>query len=139
MSWPVPEILHSPALVINALTELEKWIRTIENGLPSLREWVIRGGNITASYCHVCRTVCRRVERHAVKIGAGGVGLAYLNLLLDYFFVLAQCHMIAFSKHSKQVSLLSVSFYAPYIQTRYYLRYPDWAYLIGGGGNSLRT
>lgn len=79
-----------PHLSEDALTQLEKGIMAIENGLPPLREWVIPGGNVTASYCHVCRTVCRRAERHAVKIGADGVELAYLNRLSDYFFVLAR-------------------------------------------------
>ena len=75
-----------PRLSEKALTELEMEIRAIENELPPLREWVIPGGNLAASNCHVCRTVCRRAERQAVKIGADGVELQYLNRLSDYFF-----------------------------------------------------
>lgn len=85
-----PDEPSFPRLTERALTELETEIETIENELPSFREWVIPGGNMAASNCHVCRTVCRRVERQAVKIGADGVELAYLNRLSDYFFVLAR-------------------------------------------------
>jgi len=79
-----------PRLAERALNELEAEIKTIEDELPQLREWVIPGGNMAASNCHVCRTICRRSERQAVKIGADGLELAYLNRLSDYFFVLAR-------------------------------------------------
>lgn len=79
-----------PRLAERALTELETEIKAIESELPPLREWVIPGGNMAASNCHVCRTVCRRAERQAVKIGADGIELAYLNRLSDYFFELAR-------------------------------------------------
>ena len=79
-----------PRLSERALTELETEIKAIERELPPLREWVIPGGNMPASHCHVCRTICRRAERQAVKIGADGVELAYLNRLSDYFFELAR-------------------------------------------------
>ena len=79
-----------PRLSERALTELETEIKAIENELPPLREWVIPGGNMPASHCHVCRSVCRRAERQAVRIGADGVDLAYLNRLSDYFFELAR-------------------------------------------------
>ena len=79
-----------PRLAEGALTELETEIKAIESELPPLREWVIQGGNTAASFCHVCRTVCRRAERQAVRIGADGVDLAYLNRLSDYFFELAR-------------------------------------------------
>ena len=79
-----------PRLAEESLTELEAVTTSIENELPPLREWVIPGGKIAASHSHVCRTVCRRAERQAVKIGANGVELQYLNRLSDYFFVLAR-------------------------------------------------
>ena len=79
-----------PRLAENSLAELEKETSSIENDLPPLRGWVIPGGNIVASNTHVCRTVCRRAERYAVRIGAQGIELQYLNRLSDYFFVLAR-------------------------------------------------
>ena len=69
---------------------LELAIDAIEKLLPPLRSWVIPGGDLAASYCHVCRTICRRAERRAVEIGATGTELQYLNRLSDYFFVLAR-------------------------------------------------
>lgn len=59
--------------------------------LSPLKEFIIPGGNLAASYCHVCRTVCRRAERLAVKIGAESTDLKYLNRLGDYFFGLGRC------------------------------------------------
>ena len=43
---------------------------------------------------HVCRTVCRRAERAALradaKYGADAGSLAYLNRLSDYFYLLGR-------------------------------------------------
>lgn len=69
---------------------LETQIQQIEVLLPPLRSFVIPGGRLVASICHVCRTVCRRSERAAVRMGARGIELQYLNRLSDYFFVLAR-------------------------------------------------
>lgn len=58
--------------------------------LPTLKEFIIPGGNLVASYCHVCRTICRRAERMAVKINADVADVRYLNRLGDYFFELGR-------------------------------------------------
>ena len=58
--------------------------------LPTFKEFIIPGGNLAASYCHICRTICRRAERMAVRIGASGTDLEYLNRLGDYFFELGR-------------------------------------------------
>ncbi len=52
----------------DAVAEIEQKIDAM--ALPPLREFIIPGGNLAASYCHVCRTICRRAERLAVKINA---------------------------------------------------------------------
>lgn len=69
---------------------LENQINELESKLSLPYKWVIPGGNIASSYCHVCRTVCRRAERKIVKIGVYSLELAYINRLSDYFFVLAE-------------------------------------------------
>lgn len=66
--------------------------------LPPLKEFIIPRGNLAASYCHVCRTVRRRAERLAVKIGAESADLKYLNRLGDYFFGLGRVCVILYGK-----------------------------------------
>lgn len=79
-----------PHLDSSAIVAVADKIAALENELPPFRSFITPGGNLAASYAHVCRTVCRRAERRAVKIGAKGVELQYLNRLSDYFFLLAR-------------------------------------------------
>lgn len=101
----------SPALAdLEEITEervgaLEMGIDRMEKDLPGLREFILPGGHISASWAHVARTVCRRAERHVVRLSdrsgecerAGqlrGV-LVFLNRLSDYLFVVARhCNQI---------------------------------------------
>lgn len=85
-----PEDGHFPGLDPDAVSLLDTRIKELEAELPAFRAFVIAGGNIASSYCHVCRTICRRAERRAVKIGVRGVELQYLNRLSDLFFLLAR-------------------------------------------------
>jgi cob(I)alamin adenosyltransferase len=58
------------------------------------------GGHITASWVHVARSVCRRAERHVLRVVEESVTndttdtsynlLMYLNRLSDYLFMLAR-------------------------------------------------
>ena len=74
----------------SAVLSVADKIGAFESELPPFRSFVLPGGNLAASYSHVCRTVCRRAERAAVRMGAKGVELRYLNRLSDYFFLLAR-------------------------------------------------
>lgn len=79
-----------PGLKEEALVLIENEAKELESELPPFKSFVLAGGDLAASYSHVCRTICRRAERMAVKIGAKGVELKYLNRLSDYFFLLAR-------------------------------------------------
>lgn len=72
----------------DAVAEIEQKIDAMP--LPPLRAFIIPGGNLAASCCHVCRTICRRAERLAVKINADVTDVRYLNRLGDYFFELGR-------------------------------------------------
>lgn len=72
----------------DAVAKIEQIISTM--ALPPLMQFVIPGGNLVASYCHVCRTICRRAERLAVRINADVADVRYLNRLGDYFFELSR-------------------------------------------------
>ena len=73
---------------------IEKFIDEMNEGLKSLNSLIIPGGNLLASKCHVCRTVCRRAERAVVRMSrqhdVNQVIMRYLNRLSDMFFVMSR-------------------------------------------------
>ena len=84
----------------NALTSpdcierLEDLIDSYNNELPVLKEFILPGGSMPASLCHLARTVCRRAERTLVKLARNesfnSETLRYINRLSDLFFVFAR-------------------------------------------------
>jgi cob(I)alamin adenosyltransferase len=62
-----------------------------------LKEFLIPGGGMAASACHIARTVCRRAERHAFALDRAEVLnpelLRYLNRLSDLLFVMCRVIM----------------------------------------------
>ena len=72
------------------ITELENWIDEMDSELPELKNFIIPGGDIVISNCHICRTVSRRAERRCVPAQQYPLIQIYLNRLSDYFFILAR-------------------------------------------------
>jgi cob(I)alamin adenosyltransferase len=82
------------------ITSIENAIDRLESKLPALKHFILPGGHIAAAWAHVARAVCRRAERHvlrvleeAIKGGADENSyylLMYLNRLSDYLFMLAR-------------------------------------------------
>lgn len=76
------------------ITFLENAIDEMEKSLTSMKSFILPGGHPTSSTLHICRTVCRRVERALVHISDqenfNPVYEKYLNRLSDYFFVAAR-------------------------------------------------
>jgi cob(I)alamin adenosyltransferase len=86
---------------------LEKAIDRMDEALPRLQAFILPGGGPASSAAHVARTVCRRVERHVIRLIQNEKNTVqkienqmtiiqqYLNRLSDYFFVLARyCNKI---------------------------------------------
>ena len=73
---------------------IEKFIDEMNAALKPLNSLIIPGGNMLASRCHVCRTVCRRAERAVVRMSreheVNEVIMRYLNRLSDMFFVMSR-------------------------------------------------
>ncbi|HXW08947.1 MAG TPA: cob(I)yrinic acid a,c-diamide adenosyltransferase [Vicinamibacterales bacterium] len=72
---------------------LERWIDTLESGLPELRRFILPGGSIAGASLHVARTICRRAERSMVALGPDACEpalLVYVNRLSDLLFVMAR-------------------------------------------------
>ena len=84
-----------PQLADEDVAFLEQQIDKMNARLPELKSFIIPGGNLKASYAHVCRTICRRAERQGWKLASQHevdlVDLKYLNRLSDFFFVLSRC------------------------------------------------
>lgn len=85
---------HIPALTEDNIHLLEKEIDSMNRELPGLNSFILPGGSIAVSTCHVARTVCRRAERSVVRLNqiqpVEGIIIRYLNRLSDYLFVLAR-------------------------------------------------
>ena len=80
----------SGATPMPGLEWLEEAVTELNGQLPPLTEFVIPGGTHGAALAHVCRTVCRRAERHCWSVtDAAEVG-RYLNRLSDLLFVMAR-------------------------------------------------
>lgn len=76
------------------IKEIESKIDELELRLPQLTNFVLPGGHISVSHCHIARAICRRAERICVLLNQNtavtlGV-ISYLNRLSDYLFVLAR-------------------------------------------------
>ena len=71
---------------------LETWIDQMQAALEPLKAFVLPSGTETASLAHVCRTVCRRLERRMVGLNRSEFAIIsqYINRLSDYFFTLAR-------------------------------------------------
>ena len=73
---------------------LEEEIDRMVGKLPELKSFILPGGTLSASQCHVARCVCRRSERIVVALSlkdkVDPLFVVYLNRLSDYLFVLSR-------------------------------------------------
>lgn len=76
------------------IARLEQRLDALNANLPALKEFILPGGGLAASHCHLARTIGRRAERATVSLaGAETVRpqlVKYLNRLSDLLFVLAR-------------------------------------------------
>lgn len=71
------------------IKEFEERIDHIDEHLPELQTFILPGGSQLASMMHVARSICRSVERQAVRAHAND-SISYFNRLSDYLFTLAR-------------------------------------------------
>lgn len=83
-----------PELSESDVTFLEEEIDKMETKLPPMKSFVLPGGHVAVSACHVARCVCRRAERRVVELASeeqvSPLIMSYLNRLSDYLFVLSR-------------------------------------------------
>ena len=89
----LPEDVHPKQARITSaeVTQLEREIDASNAELQPLRSFVLPGGSRLNTELHVCRTICRRAERLAVRLSRDepvpSEAVQYLNRLSDAFFV----------------------------------------------------
>jgi cob(I)alamin adenosyltransferase len=91
-----PDKITSPSISLNSdcVKNVESEIDRMETDLPALTSFVIPGGNVIVSHCHIARCVCRRAERSVLRLKeteyTPEIILKFLNRLSDYLFVLSR-------------------------------------------------
>ncbi len=86
--FKVPQVLDAD------VDTLEAAMDRMDAELPPMRHFILPGGHAAVSQAHICRTVCRRAERLAIRLAAEEpipeIAVRYLNRLSDLFFMLAR-------------------------------------------------
>jgi cob(I)alamin adenosyltransferase len=91
---PVKSKMTLPELFENDVTYLENQIDEMDTELPPMKFFVLPGGNVIVSQCHIARCICRRAERLVSHLSetetVEPLISAYMNRLSDYLFVLSR-------------------------------------------------
>jgi cob(I)alamin adenosyltransferase len=73
---------------------VEAEIYKMEAKLPPMNSFILPGGKIIVSDCHIARCVCRRAERSVLRLNeteyTPEIVRKFLNRLSDYLFVLGR-------------------------------------------------
>ncbi len=74
--------------------QLEQWMDDYSQQLPPLKQFILPNGSLLVSHCHFARSICRRAERHLVKLSTETTinpeSLKYLNRLSDLLFIMVR-------------------------------------------------
>lgn len=93
-SDPVKSKMKVPDVHESDIELLENGMDEMDAKLPALKNFILPGGTIAASHCHVARCVCRRAERLVVHLASETevpeIIVRYLNRLSDYLFMFAR-------------------------------------------------
>ncbi|MEI6682591.1 MAG: cob(I)yrinic acid a,c-diamide adenosyltransferase [Bacteroidota bacterium] len=91
---PEKQTRDLPSLREDIITLLENEIDAMNDALPPLTSFILPGGAVIVSECHIARTVCRRAERCLIRLSltspVDDIIIRFLNRLSDYLFVLAR-------------------------------------------------
>ena len=78
----------------DCISIVEEEIDKMEETLPDLKNFILPGGNVLISYCHIARCVCRRAERAISRLNeteeTPEIVIKFINRLSDFLFVLAR-------------------------------------------------
>ena len=98
MANDLPDMVEKlPAIHSQWTVDLELAIDTMDQDLTPMKQFILPGGHVVISQAHVCRTICRRAERHCAALQSKldaenkpfpGDSMPYINRLSDYFFII---------------------------------------------------
>lgn len=87
------------------IESIELEIDRLNETLPELRAFILPGGSVEGSVCHICRTVTRRAERRIISLfddnDVDNHVVMYVNRLSDYFFTLSR--YVTLKKGNKEI------------------------------------
>ena len=76
------------------VTALEQLMDECQKDLEPLQSFILPGGGMVSAFLHQARTVCRRAERHILRLSReeeiGDQVVPYVNRLSDLLFVLSR-------------------------------------------------
>jgi cob(I)alamin adenosyltransferase len=102
---PEKNKMKLPDLYEDDITVLEKAIDQMNDILPEMKSFVLPGGHVHVSYCHIARCVCRRAERAVLRLAENEkveeIHYKYLNRLSDYLFML--CRWLTHELHANEI------------------------------------
>ncbi len=91
---PEKSKMKLPEITEAQIAALENEMDAIEQIVPPMKNFVLPGGHMNVSYCHVARCVCRRAERCIVHLSetaeVNEIIVRYVNRLSDYLFMLSR-------------------------------------------------
>lgn len=102
---PEKNKMQLPPIHEEDVSALEKAIDKINEQVPEMKSFVLPGGHIHVSYCHIARCVCRRAERAVLRLAENekieDIHIKYLNRLSDYLFMLSR--WITMDKNANEI------------------------------------
>lgn len=93
-SDPEKSKMKLPEITDAHVQVMEVAIDEIDKVVPPMKNFVLPGGHLSVSHCHVARCVCRRAERCIIHLSETApvedVVIRYVNRLSDYLFMLSR-------------------------------------------------
>lgn len=99
LQWMQNKLFNLGALLSKASGEwilaedverIEQLIDVMQQEISAQRSFLLPMGSEMVCRSHLCRTVCRRLERKMILLGVEGNALVFVNRMSDYLFVLCR-------------------------------------------------
>ena len=109
LQWMQNKLFNLGALLSKASGEwilaedverIEQLIDIMQQEISAQHSFLLPMGSEMVCRSHLCRTVCRRLERKMILLGVEGNALMFVNRMSDYLFVL--CRYMTFKNSEKE-------------------------------------
>lgn len=108
----VTQISKKSIITEHDILKIENEIDKMNDELPELTAFILPGGSVEGSFCHICRTISRRAERRIIELdilhNVDNHIIVYANRLSDYFFTLAR--FVSFKLGVKEILWKNVEY-----------------------------